>query len=132
MKTASFQQQIILRTSPIDAYECIMDERKHASFTASAVHIENTEGTIFDAYDGYISGKNIVLERGKKIVQLWKANEPNWPENHFSEVVFIFEQSADGCTLDIYHNDIPDVLVDTIRNGWEENYWEPLKFYLER
>jgi|LakMenE18May11ns_1017448.scaffolds.fasta_scaffold8618454_1 activator of HSP90 ATPase len=109
-----------------------MDERKHASFTASTVHIENTENTIFTAHDGYISGKNILLERGIKIIQQWRASESDWPENHFSEVVFIFEASAEGCKLKCYHNDVPEKLVDTIKKRWQEYYWQPLAFYLDR
>lgn len=109
-----------------------MDERIHASFTAAPAHIEDREGTRFRLFDDYIVGENVVLEKGKKIVQKWRAVESNWPDTHYSEVVYIFTPQADGCLLDFYHNEIPEALFDQITKGWEENYWEPLKFYLLR
>jgi len=132
MKTASIHQQLILPTTSVDAYTCIMDERIHSSFTAAPARIKDVEGSMFTAYDSYIEGENIVLERGKKIVQKWRANETDWPKHHFSEVVFIFSPHEEGCVLDFYHTDIPETLVESIRNGWEEYYWEPLRFYLNR
>jgi hypothetical protein len=38
------------------------------------------QGTEFEAWDGYITGKNLRLVRGKPIVQEWKTTEE--PEGH--------------------------------------------------
>jgi activator of HSP90 ATPase len=132
MKTASIHRQIVLPTTATDAYNCIMDERIHSSFTASPARIRDVEGSPFTAYDGYIEGENVVLERGKKIVQKWRADETGWPAHHYSEVVFIFTPHEEGCLLDFYHNDIPEKLFETMEQGWNEYYWEPLLYYLNR
>jgi activator of HSP90 ATPase len=132
IQLASFHQDIFLPTTPLDAYNCIMDERIHASFTSSPAQIEAKEGTYFSAYDGYIKGQNIVLDRGKKIVQKWQAQEDGWPSDLFSEVVYVFTPHGQGCLLSFHHNDFPHHLKDALEKGWHEHYWEPLRYYLER
>ncbi len=132
METCDIHQTIILPTDALDVYTCIMDARKHSSFTGDETIIEDKEGTDFTAFGGYIQGKNIVLERGKKIVQTWRANEEGWPADLYSEVVFIFKDVEDGCELDFYHTAIPAVVAERISSGWQEYYWEPLRIYLNR
>jgi activator of HSP90 ATPase len=132
MKTRDIHQTILFPTDALDLYKCIMDARIHSSFTGGEAIIEDKEGAEFSAYDGYIQGKNIVLERGKKIIQTWKANEDGWPTDHFSEVVFLFKDVAEGCELDFYHTAVPEEKADSIEKGWTEYYWDPLRIYLER
>lgn len=132
MTTKDIHQIIAFPTTALDLYQCIMDERKHSSFTGSEAIIEDKEGSTFTAYDGYIEGRNVVLERGKKIVQTWKANEEEWPDNHTSEVVFIFTDTPSGGQIEFFQTAIPAAIADNIEKGWTDYYWEPLKFYLER
>ena len=132
MNLKDFHQKVAFPTPPLDFYQCMMDERRHSSFTASPCHIEDIEGSLFTAYDGYINGKNIVLERGKRIVQLWQAKEESWPENYWSEIVFAIKEHPEGCQIDFFHMGIPENLYEQISKGWETYYWEPLRFYLDR
>lgn len=132
MNTKDIHQTLQFPTTALDLYQCIMDERKHSSFTGAEATGEEKEGALFTAYDGYIEGKNILLERGKKIVQTWKANEEEWPDNHYSEVVYAFKDTPEGCTLDFYQTAIPEEIAENIEKGWTEYYWDPLRFYLER
>ena len=132
METRSIHHTIVFATDALDLYNCMMDARKHSSFTSDEAVIEDKEGTTFSVFGGYAHGKNIVLERGKKIVQTWRANTDGWPANHFSEVVFVLTTVEGGCQLDFYQTDIPAAVADSIEKGWNEYYWEPLKIYLER
>lgn len=132
MKTADLHQVLTFPTTALDFYRCLLDERIHSSFTGSPATVTDKVGESFTAYDGYIEGKNIVLERGKKIIQTWKANEEEWPEHHFSEVVFTMRDTPEGCEVNFYHVAIPEALVPDIETGWNEYYWEPLRFYLNR
>lgn len=132
MKTTDIHQTITFPTDALDLYKCIMDARMHSSFTGDEAIIEDKEGTSFSAFGGYITGKNIVLERGRKIIQTWRAEEEGWPEDHFSEVVFIFKNVTGGCELDFFHTAIPEHKAEAIEKGWTAYYWEPLRIYLER
>lgn len=132
METTNIHQTLLFPTDALDFYKCIMDSRIHSSFTGDETVIEDKEGTSFSAFGGYITGKNIVLERGKKIIQTWRAEEEGWPADHFSEVVFILKNVDGGCELDFFHTAIPEHKAAAIENGWTEYYWNPLRIYLER
>ncbi|MCU0442841.1 MAG: SRPBCC domain-containing protein [Bacteroidia bacterium] len=132
MHTTDIHQQLVFATDAIDLYDCLMDERKHSSFTADVASIEDKVGSAFSALSGYIEETNLELERGLKIVQRWRANEPEWPVNHFSELVIRLENTPAGCKLELRHNGIPLLLADKIAAGWHQYYWEPLSIYLNR
>jgi activator of HSP90 ATPase len=132
MKTADLHQTLVFPTDALDLYTCIMNARIHSSFTGDEAIVEDKEGTTFTAFCGYVDGKNIVLERGKKIIQTWRANEEGWPAHHYSEVVFVMKDVESGCQLDFYQTAIPDAKLNSITKGWTEFYWEPLRIYLER
>jgi activator of HSP90 ATPase len=132
MKTQDIDQTIEFPTTAADLYNCIMDARIHSSFTGDEAIIEDKEGALFSVFGGYATGKNIVVERGKKIIQTWRAEEEGWPKDYYSEVVFVFTDTEGGCKLDFYHTGIPSHKADAIAKGWHEYYWEPLMIYLKR
>jgi len=132
MKTTDIHQTEIFYTDPVDLYKCIMDARIHSSFTGGEAKIKDKEGEEFSTFDGYAHGKNVLLERGKKIVQTWRANEEGWPDDHFSEVCFVFTEIPEGTRMDFYQTGIPNEHADDIAEGWKDYYWKPLAQYLDR
>ena len=120
-------------TAALDIYTILLDERKHGSFTGDFVQITDREGDHFSLKDGEIKGKNVVLERGKKIIWSIMLHHPNWPKNHVSEVAILLQEIAsDETKLDLYHTAIPDEFVNQFRLLWQETYVEALHCYLER
>jgi len=131
MKVSTIHDTILFKATPAAVYQALMDAEKHSDFTASEVVIVNQEGTIFSAYDGYIEGKNITLIEGKKIVQLWQALEPDWPEDHVSEVTFEFEPHPQGTLMKFTHKDVPEKMLKSIEQGWKDHYWVLLQEWFE-
>ncbi|MBP9180758.1 MAG: SRPBCC domain-containing protein [Bacteroidia bacterium] len=131
MKMQTIQQEIIFAAPAHKVYELLMDEKLHAEFTESDVSINTNIGGVFSIYDGYIAGKNIELIKNKKIVQLWRAEEPEWPEHHFSEVIFNFSDHKNFETLLTFeHRYVPEAVAKSIENGWVKYYWEPMKAWI--
>ncbi|MFI5221596.1 MAG: SRPBCC domain-containing protein [Bacteroidia bacterium] len=131
MKTKDIHQTVDFKCEPLKLYNCIMNSKKHSAFTGSAAVIKDKEGEEFKVFDGYAHGKNIALQKGKKIVQTWRANEEGWPEDHFSEVSFLFKKIALGTRMEFYHTGIPAKHAKAIEDGWNEFYWEPLKEFVK-
>ena len=123
--------EVFFNVSPEVLYDTLMDEKKHAAFTDSEVTIDPLEEGAFSVFDGYITGKNLQLVPGKKIVQCWKAVEDGWPENHLSKITFIIEPVKTGCKLTFVHSNIPDGLKERFDKGWKEHYWERLNSYFD-
>ena len=124
------QQTILFKASPHDVYEVLMDSKKHAAFTGSRARISRVVGGSFKAYDDYISGKNVELVPDRRIVQDWRAVD--WPEGYFSRITFEFTSIPEGTRLDFIHVDLPEGTEEEFTQGWIDNYWEPMKVFLEK
>jgi len=114
---------------PEEIYEMLMNAQKHGEFTKSDCKISNEVGGEFSCYDGWITGKNVELVPGKKIVQEWRGKD--WPEGHFSTVTFeIDEVSDDETEVDFKQEGIPEDFYDKIRDGWKTHYWDKIRDYI--
>lgn len=123
-------QTVIFKATPHAVYEALMDTEKHAAFTGSKANLSRQIGGEISAYDGYISGQNVELVPEKKIVQTWRAVD--WPEGFFSQVTFEMSVIPEGTRLDFSHTGLPEGTEDEFAQGWQDNYWDPLKKFLER
>ena len=119
------RQSVTLHATPHAVYEALMDSRQHARFTGSPARMSRKVGGDFSAFGDYISGTNLELVPDKKIVQAWHASE--WPEGHMSRVTYRLTPVKGGTRLDFTHSGVPDQFFDDIKQGWIDNYWQPLR-----
>jgi activator of HSP90 ATPase len=120
-------------TSAIDVFTILTDERRHASFTGELVKVSEKEGEEIVLVDGKVIGKSVILERGKKIIWSLIWLDANWPNNHFSEAAIILTDNPHGtCTVELFHTSIPQEFTEEIKQFWPTQYWENLRYYLER
>ncbi|HEY3310146.1 MAG TPA: SRPBCC family protein [Anaerolineales bacterium] len=112
-----------------EVYEALMDSTRHKAFTKSEAKTSREVGGGYTAYDGYIAGTNLELVPDWKIVQTWRASD--WPEGHFSVISFQLTPVEGGTRLDFNQSNLPDGTEEEFIQGWTENYWEPMKAYLE-
>jgi activator of HSP90 ATPase len=124
------KQTVTFKATPHEVYETLMDSKKHATFTGGKASISRRIGGKISAYDDYIAGKNIELVPDKKIIQDWRAID--WPAGRFSRVTFEFTNVPEGTRLDFTHADVPEGTEEEFTQGWIDNYWEPMKRYLEK
>ena len=109
-----------------------MDSKKHSKFTESKAKISREVGGIFSIYEGDINGKNIELIQDKKIVQEWRTESENWPKGYYSTITLILEPLDDGTLIKFTHFNIPEGDFESVKEGWDEYYWEPLKDMFEK
>ena len=124
------QQTVTFNVPPHEVYEALMDSKKHAAFTGGKASLSRAVGGRISAYDNYITGKNIELVPDQKIVQDWRAVD--WPEGYYSRITFEFTAVPDGTRLDFTHADVPEGTEEEFTQGWIDNYWEPMKHFLEK
>jgi activator of HSP90 ATPase len=129
-KTTTIKQQVILQALPEEVYDALLDPRKNSEFTGSKATGKAEVGAEFTAWDGYISGKILELERCKRIVQEWATTE--WPEGYPpSKLEFTLNQVDGKTELTLVHSNIPTDQEEELKQGWTDYYWEPLKNYLK-
>ncbi len=122
-------QTILFQASAHDVFELLMNSAKHAAFTGEAATISRKVGGTFTAYGEYITGENVEIVKDSKIVQKWRAAD--WPEGVFSTVTFsIVAVVGNGCKLVFTQEGVPDEQFESIKQGWNEFYWDPMKEYL--
>jgi activator of HSP90 ATPase len=126
----TIRQSVTFKARPHAVYEALMDSKKHSAFSSGKASISRVVGGKIAAYDNYIAGKNVELVPDKKIVQDWRAVD--WPEGYFSRVTFKFTPVPNGTRLDFIHSHLPDGTEEEFKQGWIDNYWEPMKRYLEK
>jgi len=130
-KVTSIQQKTLIPASPDEVYEAFMDARKHSAFTGSKATCNPKVGGKFTAWDGYISGRNLELKKGERIVQEWSTTD--WPDSFPpSRLELTFKKTEEGTEISMIHTDVPAEQVDELAQGWVEFYWEPLKEYFIR
>jgi activator of HSP90 ATPase len=131
MKTEKIRQTELIPAKPADVYEALIDAEKHTEFTGSKATSDQRVGGKFTAWDGYIFGRNLKLEKAKRIVQEWKTTE--WPADYPpSTVEFTFKESLKGTELIMVHSNVPAGQADSYRQGWIDFYWKPLKLYFRK
>ena len=126
------EQEIIIKTSPHEIYEVFMDSKKHSKLTEGKAKVSREIGGTFSIYEGDINGKNIELIQDKKIVQKWRSEGNNWPKGYYSTITIVLEPIDDGTLIKFTHFNIPEGDCDSLKEGWDNYYWEPLKDMFEK
>ena len=125
MKTKTLQQTIGFKASPREVYDMLMNSKKHRSLSGEPAKISQKVGGKFTAWGSHITGFNLALIPGKKIVQAWRAT--GWSPDHYSIVTYDLEKVGDGTKLKFTQIGVPPNRYSGHYRGWIETYWTPMK-----
>ena len=126
----TIRQTVLLDAPPHDVFEAILDSKKHSAFTKDKASLSRKVGGKFTAFDGYIEGKNLRIEKDQVIVQSWRTTDFKESDPD-SKIMFHFSKKGKGTRLVFVHSNVPNRLAEELRQGWLDFYWAPLKAYLE-
>ena len=130
-KTRKIEQKVIIPATPLEVYDALMDPVKHSDFTGDSASGSSEVGGEFVASSGYITAKNLELEKGKRIVQEWSTSE--WPEGYPPSRLEITLKKVEGGTkLTMVQTKVPSEQADSYDDGWHEFYWQPMVKYFEK
>jgi uncharacterized protein YndB with AHSA1/START domain len=131
LKTKKIEQKVIIPATPNEVYQAFMEPEKHAKFTGDTASGSSEVGGEFRAGSGYITAKNLELDKGKKIVQEWSTSE--WPEGYPpSRLELKLKKVEGGTELTMVQTEVPAEQADSYDEGWHEFYWEPMVRYFEK
>ncbi len=129
--TTTIRQREFITATPEEVYDAYLDEHKHAQFTGAIASCERFVGGIFSAWNGYITGKNVALENGRRIVQEWKTSE--WPEGYGPSLLeFTFQRKKNGTEVRMTQSNVPREQAKYYQRGWSDFYWNPLKKFFRK
>ena len=71
----TFTLTAAIPASPREIYEAWLDSLGHSEMTGGEASMSDVVGADVSAWDGYISGRNLELIPGERIVQSWRTSE---------------------------------------------------------
>ena len=123
--TILFTVADVIPAAPSEVYQAWVDSDGHTKMTGSLAHALSDVGGRFDAWDGYISGENLELEPGRRIVQSWRAASYK-DSDEDSQIEVTFEAVEGGTKVTLTHSNVPDDQASH-EPGWMTHYFEPMK-----
>ena len=124
----SFTLTDIIPATPQQIYDAWLDSRGHTKMTGSAARAKPVEGATFSAWGGYIKGKNLNLEPGRRIVQSWRTTKFA-KQDRDSQIEVLLELVPEGTRITLHHTNVPDGHAGYQDGGWQQHYFEPMKQY---
>jgi len=126
-----FEVSDVLPATPDEIYAAWMSSEGHTAMTGAEAHVDPRVGGDFDAWDGYITGRTLALEPGRRIVQSWRTSE--FDDTHEdSQIEVLLEPVEEGTRITIRHTNVPDGQTGYEEGGWQESYFDPMREYFGR
>jgi len=127
-----FKVSVKLHCTAKEVFTGWLNDQTHSDFTGGAkAKTSPSEGGLFSAWDGYITGTNIEIFPYKKIIQKWRTTDFA-PEDEDSVIELFFTFKDDHTLITITHTNIPDGLGDNYKKGWKDNYFSYMKKFYEK
>ena len=123
-------QEVDFKASPERIFAALTNAKQFSELTGGApTEISPEAGGSFSCFGGMILGRNIELVPGQRVVQAWRVK--TWEPGVYSIVKFELKAEGAGTRLVFDHTGFPEEHREHLAQGWHDNYWEPLKKYLE-
>jgi len=138
----AIHQEVVFNASQSRIYEALTDSKQFDAITklsaamqsgmvpagSPAATIGREPGGAFSAFGGYVTGRQIELIPGQRIVQAWRAG--SWNPGIYSIAKFELAEGSSGTKLIFDHTGFPAGEAAHLAEGWHGNYWQPLAKFL--
>jgi activator of HSP90 ATPase len=128
MKSDSIKVSAVVPAEPKAVYAAWMSSGGHGAMTGSGAKITARVGGAFSAWDGYITGTTLELEKDSRIVQTWRTTEFD-AEDPDSHLEVLLQPAKGGTKVTLVHTAIPAGHGEEYRKGWIDFYFKPMKEY---
>ena len=122
----------VLPASADRIYAAWLDSGEHSRMTGGKASVDPRIGGDHSAWDGYIEGKTLELEPGRRIVQSWRSSDFPLGAGDSRLEVHLLDVPSDqggGCEVTIIHTEIPEGQGAQYEAGWRDHYLEPMLKY---
>jgi len=142
-ESESIHQEVALRAPPRVVYDALTTSEAFDAVTrlsdglalvtapgAKPTAISRSIGGSFTLFGGYITGLNLEMLPGERLVQAWRTQ--SWAPAAFSVVSFALAATPSGTIVSFDHRGFPDGQGSHLAPGWHEHYWTPMAKYLQK
>jgi uncharacterized protein YndB with AHSA1/START domain len=118
----------VLPASADRIYAAWLDSGEHTRMTGGKASVDPRVGGEHSAWDGYIEGKILELEPGRRVVQSWRSSDFPLAAGDSRLEVHLLDVPG-GCEITIIHTEIPEGQGAQYESGWRDHYLEPMLKY---
>jgi len=126
----SITQQAMIAAEPAEVYAVLADADALSALSGMSGIPGRSAGEEFSAFDGNVTGRQIELVPGQRLVQAWRF--PQFAPGTYSMVSFTLTAEAVGTRLVIEQHGEPDDWHDHIDANWPTFYLTPLENHFAR
>ena len=122
----TIKHTVRFKASPETIYHLLADADSRAEVTGRKAVISGEVGGRFSTDGGDVTGVNVDLAPGRRLVQAWRRKD--FPEGVYSMAAISLDPTAGGWTqLVLTHRGVPKLLLDEVEDYWRLVYWAPMK-----
>ena len=122
----TIKQKVRFKTPPEMIYDLLADSGKRTAVTGRKALMSDKVGGTFSTDAGQVSGVNVDLVPGRRLVQAWRRKD--FPEGIYSMAAITLARTPGGGTeLVLTHRGVPKHLLGEIEGYWRAVYWTPMK-----
>lgn len=122
----TIKQKVRLKAEPRVVYRTLAESRRRSALTGRKAAISSRVGGAFSTDDGRVTGVNVDLVPGRRLVQAWRRDD--FPEGVYSMAAITLAPTGSGGTeLVLTHRGVPKHLIPETENYWRRLYWERMK-----
>ena len=122
----TIKHKVRFKTPPETIYDLLADSRMRTEVTGREALISDKIGGKFSTDAGQVTGVNVDLVPGRRLVQAWRRKD--FPEGIYSMAAITLAPTPSGGTeLVLTHRGVPKHLLDQIEDYWRAVYWAPMK-----
>jgi uncharacterized protein YndB with AHSA1/START domain len=139
----AIHQELLFDASPLRVYGALTESKSFDAITrlsdgdallkasgAKPTTINSEVGGTFTLFGGYVTGRNLEMLPGERLVQAWRAG--SWKPGAFSIAAFSFVKEGTKTKLLFDHRGFPDGEGASLAQGWHAHYWGPLTTFLAK
>jgi len=129
--TECIEISVTIPSLPEKVYHAWLTSAGHSAMVSAQADIKPVVGARFSMWDGYIEGVNEELIENQRIVQTWRTVDfpPGSPDSRL-EIILV---DLDGQThLTLVQSNIPEGQGQEYKDGWVDNYFEPMAVYFSK
>ncbi|HWS01167.1 MAG TPA: SRPBCC domain-containing protein [Prolixibacteraceae bacterium] len=117
-----FKKRYTLNAAPQDVYNAMTNPLMIEIWTGEPVVMSTEPGSVFEIWDGAITGENMEFVQDKLIVQRWFFGE-----EEDSIVTIKLHPDRKGTLVELHQTNIPDNAWENMVEGWDLDYFGNLR-----
>jgi uncharacterized protein YndB with AHSA1/START domain len=123
----AIHQEVVIKANRKRVYEALTDEGQFRKISGGMdTKISREAGGAFSLFGGVITGRQIELVPGERIVQAWRSE---WAPGEYSIARFVLEEQGSDTMIVFDHTGFPQGKAEHLASGWKAHYWDGLAQY---